>query len=538
MGVSEATPTPEDSRVAIPWRDLAVALAVAIILFAIYLARTDFHVSPREDTMECVVIAEEINAGNGMTTRIIAPSVLTYLDRIGRAEPPWPNLLRSPLPCLTIAWLSRVLPQPLAVALSSGIFFLLSVPLVFLLGHRLGGRGAGWLAAVTYVVSRSGLWFGVTGLNESGSIFALAGIACCLVSPPTWGSCLAAGAFAGVGYLGRSTFKLWALPILAFILWRSRGDGVPRGALRVAAFAAPLVIAWVWWGATIGGMTGEFGASAQEDIIIRLDTDLYPGRSPSLTFEHWKTGEFIISHPGEVVRKYGRLAEKSWPWLVDIGAMPLLVAFFIVEAVIVFSGGKRVRIQWLVYALLAMQMLLVPLASEGHGGVGPNRYLDPFGPIAAAIGAAFAFELLGRYQVQIRDATPVFAVLVALTAVPVLFNMVVGPYHGAHVARAREFGEFVASRAEPGEIIASTHASLDAWVSGMHAIYLPMTPEDLLRMDREMLAVDWVHIKRRGEANRARTVAWEPIMSGEAELPGFVLVKRFDDGGVLLTRAD
>lgn len=448
-----------------PWPSALLVMLVAVVAFALYLARTDFHVQPRQDVMECVAVAEEINAGHGITTRVISPSVLSYLAERGRAQPPWPNLLRSPLPCLMIAGLARVVSEPTAVALSSGIFFVLSVPLIFLIAARLSGPAAGWLAAVTYIVSRSGLWFAATGLNESATIFALAGITWLLMLPPSWATCLAAGVFAAAGYLGRSTFTIWAIVIVGFVIGRSRGAGPTRLLGRIAAFGVPLALAVVWWGATIGAMSGEFGASGQEDIIIRIDTELYPGRSPSLTLEHWKPLDFIRAHPGVIARKYARIAQQTWPWLLDMGALPLLVAFFAVELFLVLARGRRVEVHWLVYALIAVQALMVPLASEGHGGVGPNRYLDPFGPIAAALGAAFAVELLRRHQVPVRHALPAMALIVLLTAIPVLFNLAVGRYHAESLAEARAFGALLSARAAPGDIVASTDASLDGWVS-------------------------------------------------------------------------
>jgi len=72
----------------------------------------------------------------------------------------------------------------------------------------------------------------------------------------------------------------------------------------------------------------------------------------------------------------------------------------------------------------------------------------------------------------------------------------------------------------------------------MDTVRLPMTPEQLLRLDRELVRVDWVHIRHRGEGNEERTMAWRPIMDGEETLPGFELWKQFGDGSVVLRRAD
>jgi len=189
-----------------------------------------------------------------------------------------------------------------------------------------------------------------------------------------------------------------------------------------------------------------------------------------------------------------------------------------------------------VYGLLLVQMLMVPLASEGHGGVSADRYLDPFGPLAAVLGAAFAVELLRRYQVPLRKATlPVVGILL-LTALPIMSDLAVGPYHARAAAQSREVGDYLAAKAGPGDVVAATDAAVIAWTSGLDAIYLPMTPEDFLRMDREMQRVDWVYIRERGGDNAARTEAWKAIMAGDEELPGFQMDRRFPDGAVLLER--
>jgi len=533
--VEEVTQSGRD-RVQFPWRGALVALLAAVVAFGVYLARTDFHVSPREDTKAAVVAARQFAAGHGMTTRVTVPSVLVFLARHGREKPPWPNALRSPLAAMSMGWLMRVTSEPMAVALSSGLFFVLSVPLIFLLGHRLGGTAAGALAACTYALSPAGLFFGSSGLNESGTIFALAGIVYLLSLPMSWPTVLGAGVIAGIGYLGRSTMTLWAPVMVCFILWRARDRGWPTALARAALFCAPLVIAVTWWGLQMQTLAGEFGYSGQSDIIIRMETGLYPGRSPALSLESWDKLEFIAQHKGLIARKYARLAEVIWPQFVTMGGMSLLVALFVAEAVVVLAQGKRVSIHWLVYALLTLQLLLVPLASFGHGGVSVNRYLDPFGPIAATLGAAFAIELLRRYGASMRLAVLPLGLIVAITAVPTLFDLAVGPYHQQALAQSREVADYLRSHGSPEQVVASTHYADVAWASGFYAVGLPITPEEFLRMDRELLAVDWVHIRHRGEHNRERTTAWEGIMSGEQQLPGFKLVKRFSDGGVLLRR--
>ncbi len=519
------------------YRDAVILALAASAALALYLSRTSFHLYPREDTIEAVVAAEALAAGRGHTTRVTSPSVLTFLDERDRAEPPWPNLLRSPLPCMMIAALARFSSQPIAVALSSGVFFILSVPLIYLIADRLGGRAAGVFAAITYILSRSGLWFGVTGLSESSTIFALAGIVYCMMLPAGVRTSLVAGGFAAIGYLGRSTFTIWAVPIIVYLAWHSRRDGVGRVLLNVTAFGIPLAISVLWWGTTIGALAGDFGASGQPDIVVRVDTDLYPGRSPALTLEHWGVREFIIAHPMEMARKAGRQIHSSWPWLINIGAMPLLVAFFFVEAFIVLARGKRVQIHWLIYALLLLQMLLLAIGSRGHGGVGPNRYLDPFGPIAAAIGAAFAVELLRERGLPMGRAIPPMVLVVLLTALPILFDMAVGPFHSDRLRRQQEIGAELERRADPEDVLASTSAAADAWTSGLHAIYLPMTPVDLQRM-RRIVEVDWIRVGKAPTTLKERTEAWESVIDGHREPAGFRLVHRFEDGSVLLKRVE
>lgn len=72
-------------------------------------------------------------------------------------------------------------------------------------------------------------------------------------------------------------------------------------------------------------------------------------------------------------------------------------------------------------------------------------------------------------------------------------------------------------------------------VSGLHAIFLPMTPGEFARMDA-ILPVDWVHVGEMPADLAARTAAWLPIIAGTDELPGFQLVERLPDGSVLLRR--
>lgn len=518
-------------------RELLLVLVLAAAAWGIYLSRTDFHIVPREDVMEQVVAARQFAAGDGYTTRVASPSMLTFLAEQDRLERPWPNALRSPLPVMLIGWLIEVFSEPTAVALSSGIFFVLSVPLIYLLACRVARRTAGILAAAAYAFSPAGVYLASTGLTESSTIFALAAIFLLLMRPISWKSALAAGVVAGIAWLGRSTVQMWAVLMVVWIIWASWEDGWGRAILRSAAFCVPLGIAIWWWGAQMGALTGEFGYSAQPDIMIRLDTDLYPERSSALTLEHWGTLEFINAHPGEIVKKYGRIAAETWPLFITMGGMPLLVGFFVAEMVLVLAAAKRGGVRWLAYLLLAQMLLIIPLASFGHGGVGVNRYLDPLGPICATFGAAFIVELLRRQSASMRLTALPLGLVVLITAVPTFFDMAVGPYHQGALDETRELVAAFEPDFDTDDVTASTHASLVGWATGVYAVRLPMTPEAFLRMDREMVTVDWVHISRRGEGNEGQTTAWEPIMAGEEALPGFEMHARLDDGGVILRRA-
>ncbi len=471
-----------------------------------------------------------------MTSRIAEPPMLVFLAESGRQQPPWPNALRAPLTTIVMGSLMRVMPEPAAIALSSGLFFMLTVPLLYAIGFRLAGRPAAALAATAFALSPSGLYLGATGMTESSTIAALAAIVLALMRPLSWRGALAAGIAAGIGYLGRSTMTVWAPVMVGYLAWMSRDAGRARTLARVALFCAPLALAVWWWGAQMAALTGEFGYNAQTDISIRRDTGLYPGRSSSLTLEYWRPREFIVQHPDVMARKYARIAAEAWPRFITMGGLTLPVALFVVEFVLVLARGRRVTVHWLVYLIVAMQLLLVPLASAGHGGVSVNRYLDPLGPITATLGAAFAIELLRRYGASMRLAVVPLGLLVAFTATPTLMDLAVGPYHGAALQKADTLAGSLRARGSPDDIVASTEEGLVAWASGMYAVGLPVTPEEFLRMDREFLAVDWVHVQHRGDENRARTEAWEPIMAGEEALPGFEVATRLPGGSVLLRR--
>lgn len=532
-----AAPTGGALRPLPPARELALVAIVTAAVWVAWLARTDFHVFPLEDVKQTVVAARELAAGHGMTSRVAVPPMLVFLAESGREQPPWPNALRAPLPVLLMGALMRVLSEPTAVALSSGIFLLLAAPLLYALGFRLAGRPAALLATAAYIVSPAGLYLGSTGFTESSTIAALAGLLLALMGPLSWRSVLVAGAAAAVGYLGRSTMTMWAVAIVAYILWLSRPAGLVRALGRAALFCLPLALAVWWWGAQMGALTGTFGYSAQNDIGIRRDTGLYPGRSSSLALEHWTVREFIATHPRVIVAKYARIAEQTWPSFITMGGLALLVAFFVAEFVLVAARARPASVHWLLYGLIALQLVMVPFVSFGHGGVSVNRYLDPFGPAAATLGAAFAIELLRRYGASLRRAAWPLAALLALMATPTAMDLAVGRYHGGAMAQAEELGSYLRAQGSPDDVVASSEESLVAWASGMYAIGLPITPAEFLRLHRELVAVDWVHIQHRGEGNRERTDAWERIMAGDEELPGFELVHRFSNGSVLLRRA-
>jgi hypothetical protein len=141
----------------------AFAVIGPIVLLAIYY-KLRFPGLTNPDALDFAQFGRNIAHGRGFTTLFLRPLVLTH----GADPLHQPEVVHGPLfgVCLAIAFAAFGAKDSIAAGVSS-MFFLLTIPAVYLLGKRKFGARIGTLSALVFTLSSLSLEYATSGLHLS-----------------------------------------------------------------------------------------------------------------------------------------------------------------------------------------------------------------------------------------------------------------------------------------------------------------------------------------------------------------------------------
>ncbi len=134
---------------------------VLIFLYLIFMAG-QFHGITDPNAMDYAQVAQNLAQGEGFTTNFIKPISLTRNASLDRH----PDLTYPPIhPWFTSLIMRAMGTNDRAAALASGIPFLLTVPLVFVLTGWFFDRRTAWLATALHFTNIKMLHYAISGLE-------------------------------------------------------------------------------------------------------------------------------------------------------------------------------------------------------------------------------------------------------------------------------------------------------------------------------------------------------------------------------------
>jgi len=237
----------------------------------------------RADAMDFAQLGRNLINGHGLTTYILRPLALTH----GANAVAQPDVTHGPLYPFLLALAFGILGvKDSVVQIVSGLCFILTVPLMILLGQRLFNRSVGLLGAVVLLFNPAMLQYA----SEGSSVPLMMLLATCLfltldrvavksqsvgtdpaIKPPK-AALVMTGILAGLLYL-TEPFLFWILPILvvAVVRWHPH-----RRALATLWILLPLSLIVLPSMVRFGMLTGNpvFGIRGAE---FWMTTKAYPG---------------------------------------------------------------------------------------------------------------------------------------------------------------------------------------------------------------------------------------------------------------------
>jgi 4-amino-4-deoxy-L-arabinose transferase-like glycosyltransferase len=490
-------------------------------------------------------IARNLANGDGYTTKFIRPLSLARFPRLDHH----PEVAAPPLHPFVASLFMRIMAdKERAVALSGGLAFLLTVPVVFFLGWQLFDIRTGLLAGALFALNIGNLRASISGLETPWLTLwtALLLLICYNLSRKLrWRVPLAAaaGVVMGLAYL---TQYIWlaVVPLFAvFILLAS--DRRTRWT-ATAAFILLFVLVITPWCIRTANVTGSPFACFRGVESI-MGTRSNPGNTLYRQFTPQTTpwAAYLFQHPMEIIQKAASGLGNLYPTLMNMGGA-YVTPFFLVAILVTLGSASFERLRVLGYASFAVLFI-------GSLFTSPlPRILIPLGVLVTVVAAGFFFRLMetrvGALMPARRARLMGLAVvtLCLIQGLPTLFDLLSGrtpdDTRSAQLVRsARDVGSLTS-----GAIITDV-PWLIAWHCDRPAIWLPKTAADLQNMERKVGKIPWLMLTpqvadRNYDISERALKEWAPAWyegaNGDVDFQGYTVSRRVNPGPWVLYKAN
>ncbi len=517
------------------WRRV---LLVLMLLAGIALAYLIFNVSRFNrltdvNAMDYAQIARHVLRDEGFTTSFIKPLSLVYHRSIENH----PDLTYPPLHIMWTAGVMRVLgATDRAVAHSSGLAFLLTMPLVFWLALRIFDWRTAILATALCGTHITLLGYAISGLESSLLGLLVTAMLLVLYTASTserdempW--VVLAGLLMGLIYLTKYIWLVAAVPIAVYLVFMKPG----RRLVRVVVFLALIVVVASPWLYRNYRVTGNpFFTLRTWEMVGQ--TRAHPANTIYRTFsDHYQSYiVFVAKNPRAIFEKVRRgltLFYASFHGLAGIFVAP----FFLVGILVRLGDEPTERLRLLLYALLILVSLALTFV------IAAPRLVAPLAPLMIVLATAFFWRLLDARFQNLDDRTRVRWVTVAVTVLLLLqmypYLTEITPDEPTGSATETPLGLAATQLAEMADGPILTDVPwIVAWMSDETAIWLPQTPTDFRKIEDAVGRIHWLfltpEVARMAGPGRLENWAnvWMQARQGDVEYLGFVISARLGDG--------
>lgn len=463
---------------------LAIAAIVGPPLLFILYYKTMFPGLTNSDALDFAQLGRNLSSGHGFTTLILRPLALTH----GTNPLHQPDVTHGPLYPLILAVAFAALGAKDSVAAwVSGLFYLLTIPVLYRLGMRMFGRGAALAATLIFTFNALLLEYAASGLDITLYIFLTT---CLLLTVHTLavrsredggklpaGPLVMAGALTGLLYLTDPIF-VWIMPVLAiavFTLFPLKRVGA------VLRFAVPLLVLTLPWMARNAMLTGNpvFGLRGME---LWMNTkDHYPGLMGYRLAPHDMApgvGLFkavvqkVLLGAGQVIQAFPQVTA-SW---VLAFLLPSLLFRFTDPATNTLRRVMMYCFFGLFVGMLAFEIQMPLFVS--------------LIPTMLVFAVAYLLYLLQQAQLR-RGATMAAA---ALIAVAVVFPLVSDMTLIDHPQRLKEIDTALAlgKAAQRDDVVLSDQPWLVAWHADRPSLWIPAQDQTTKDLRQQFATTRWL----------------------------------------------
>lgn len=517
---------------------VAILFAFIALIYLIYNV-SRFDALTNINAMDYAQIARHVVRGEGFITSFIKPLSLTYEESITNH----PDLTYPPVHMLWTAAVMRMLGEDdRSVSHSSGLAFLLTVPLIFLLALKLFDWRTAVLATFLFGTHIANLGYAISGLESSLLGLLFAGLLLLLYQASesdghemTWVA--AAGLVMGLLFMTKYVWAMAAIPVIVYlIVMRPR-----RRIARVAVFLLLFVAVSSPWLYRNYKLTGDPVFTLRVHEVIG-QTRAYPANIIYRSVPDTPPGSlvFIGENPRAIFEKVRSGLSTFYNSFQNLGGV-FVTPFFIV-GILVRLGNERVeRLRYVLYGTIVLVSLALAFL------IAAPRLIAPVSGFVTVLAAALFWRLLEArgqsmdLRVRTRFVTAAVAVLVVLHAHP--FVTAITPDEPDYVMGETPLDTAMTQlqNMTDGPVLTDMPWAV-AWLAEMEAIWLPQTEQDFRRLEDRVGRFEWLllspAVAQMAGPERMETWAnvWVRAQQGDAEYLGFAISARLGDGRWILMR--
>jgi 4-amino-4-deoxy-L-arabinose transferase-like glycosyltransferase len=484
-------------------RVLTVALFVIVpvaLLFVYY--KMMFPGLVHSGALDFAQVGRNLSEGKGFTTYFLRPLALTH-----SANPLLqPEVTHGPLYPLILALAFGALgAKDVTVAGVSGLFYLLTVPVVYLLGTRVFNRSVGALAALVFAANGLMLEYAISGLHITLYTFLATSLLLVMYVArtrtlgsetdsvaPVRGPLILSGILTAALYLTDPIF-IWVAPvILVSVILADRARAVPSALL----FLLPFVALTLPWMIRNGMLTGNpiFGLRGME---LWMGTRYYPG-----TLAYRMTPEELTPGVGlfqaillkaflgvaEVIKVFPQI---SASWMLAF-LLPSLLFRFTNPAV---NDLRRVMMYSFLGILVGALLLGVQMP-----------VFVALVPTMLVFAIAYLLHLAEQASLPRKSVALLVGLLGLAVLLPIARDVVGGnrPRRSPDAAAAQILGQ----AAKREEVVLTDQPWLVAWYTNRPAIWLPATDNRVAELRNRFPTLHWLFLT---EQSRGFSPEWQTI---------------------------
>jgi hypothetical protein len=462
---------------------LSITLILAVILPSLILwavAVRQFRQITDIDAMDYAQVARNVGAGRGFTTNVIRPLATTHSKEVMRM----PDMVHPPLFAYAEALVMAVgsAGDPKAFIISA-LFFLLTIPVLYVLTGAMFNVKVAQLAVLAYVTSlfMTNMVLSCGPATMTGFMFT----SLCLMlfryaqaaAPETgvpktravFTSGALCGLFLALCYLTDYMLLFAFIPVAVCVYVAGKREGM----IGLLGFLAAFAVFGGGWMVRNTMLTGNpfFGMRAME---IGMATKAHPGMSLYRTTVPQTVLGLLQETKGDLPKKILQGVQVAYGAMPVLG-QPYLVAFFIVGLFYAFRRNGVNALRGMVIASL------ICVAVFGNLFLFQLGTLTAFAPIMLAFAAAFFVRLLSDAKAPEVVSKAVSTLAVVVLMIP-LAAALVAPNPTRVMVHDVE-GD-VGRRILANIPVLTDRAFEMTWYGARTTVWLPDTEKDVENLDK------------------------------------------------------